>query len=379
MHRVNRCTLAGTAWARPALTSIRLTIARSHGAHHAAPPPAPLGLRFRALLGLGFVPPPEPRPCAHCASIAYALLPAARVPLCRHRADPESSSRSLPSGSSARIAPIAPTARIAPIAPAARRCPRSPLALRRPRGHGWQESHRMHPFFAECAKKAPFLAASARNACSSRSEWQHPRPMHPFPGAIGRFRIHGARILPPRALFRVEEPEITHDAKMLPAPCGSGMRHAAWPNGLCALRRGPGLLAACAPPCHLACARRRPRSSPPSYTRRASPPASRPRTPPSAAPPIAVGMSCRSGSSCRPRAAHADASRPSMRARRHRLGPDPRQPSPSPEPTGPQPRASRVPAHPWSRLRPSAPCHPPRLTLPRGSRCGSGNSREMMR
>ena len=69
-------------------------------------------------------------------------------------------------------------------------------------------------------------------------------------------------------------------------PCGSGMRHAAWPNGLCALRRGPGLLAACAPPCHLACARRglrplpsRPRSSPPSYTRRASPPALRPPCP----------------------------------------------------------------------------------------------------
>ena len=66
------------------------------------------------------------------------------------------------------------------------------------------------------------------------------------------------------------------------APCDSGMRHAAWPNGLCALRRGPGLLAACAPPCHLACARRglrplpsRPRSSPPSYTRRASPPETR--------------------------------------------------------------------------------------------------------
>ena len=177
-----------------------------------APLPASLGLRFRTLLGLGFVPPPEPRPCAHCASIAYALLPAARVPLCRHRADPESSSRSLPSGSSARIAPIAPTARRRPRPP--------PLALRRPRGLGWQESHRMHPFFAECAKKALFLAASARNACFSRSRWQHPRPMHPFPGAIGRFRIHGARILPPRALFRVEEPEITHGAKMLPAPPG---------------------------------------------------------------------------------------------------------------------------------------------------------------
>ena len=51
------------------------------------------------------------------------------------------------------------------------------------------------------------------------------------------------------------------------APCDSGMRHAAWPNGLCALRRGPGLLAACAP------LSSRPRSSPPSYTRRASPPA----------------------------------------------------------------------------------------------------------
>ena len=106
------------------------------------------------------------------------------------------------------------------IAPTARRRPRSPLALRRPQGPGWQESHRMHPLLAECAKKAPFLAASARNACFSRSRWQHPRPMHPFPGAIGRFRIHGARILPPRALFRVEEPEITHGAKMLPAPPG---------------------------------------------------------------------------------------------------------------------------------------------------------------
>ena len=49
------------------------------------------------------------------------------------------------------------------------------------------------------------------------------------------------------------------------APCDSGMRHAAWPNGLCALRRGPGLLAACAP------LPSRPRSSPLSYTRRASP------------------------------------------------------------------------------------------------------------
>lgn len=92
---------------RPAPTGPQPTVTRSQGTRHTAPPPAPLGLRFRALLGLGFVPPPEPRPCA---SIAYALLPAARVPLCRHRADPESSSRSLPSGSPARLARIAPTA-----------------------------------------------------------------------------------------------------------------------------------------------------------------------------------------------------------------------------------------------------------------------------
>ena len=76
------------------------------------------------------------------------------------------------------------------------------------------------PFSPNARKSPPFLATSARNACFSRSRWQHLRPMHPFPGAIGRFRMHGARILPPRALFRVEEPEITHDAKVLPAPPG---------------------------------------------------------------------------------------------------------------------------------------------------------------
>ena len=191
--------------------------------------------------------------------------------------------------------------------------------------------------------------------------------MHPFPGAIGRFRIHGARILPPRALFRVEEPEITHGAKMLPAPpglsavaaCGPAERALRPAAAACgpaerALRPAARAWPACRmrAPCHLACARR-PRSSQPSYTRRASPPASLPRTPPSAAPPIAVGMSCRSGSSCRPRAAHADASRPSMRARRHRLGPNPRQPDPGPEPT-----ESRPPVEPSVPIRAPPPAAP---------------------
>ena len=79
------------------------------------------------------------------------------------------------------------------------------------------------------------------------------------------------------------------------------------------------------------------------------------RAPPSAASPIAVGMSCRSGSSCCPRAAHADASRPPMRARRHRLSPNPRQPNPGPEPTGPRPPVE--PSAP-ARAPPPAALHP---------------------
>ena len=56
----------------------------------------------------------------------------------------------------------------------------------------------------------------ARNVCFSRSEWQDPRPMRPFPGAIGWFWIHSVSILPERSPFRVERPEIMHGTKMLP-------------------------------------------------------------------------------------------------------------------------------------------------------------------
>ena len=134
-----------------------------------------------------------------------------------------------------------------------RRHSRPPLALRRPRGPGWQESRRMHPHFAECAKKAPSLAISARNACFSRSKWQDPRLMRPFPGAIGRFGMHGARILPSRPPpFRVEGPEIIHGAKMLPTlpdlsrHLAAGRGPANWP---CVLRSGPCPLAACTSLC----------------------------------------------------------------------------------------------------------------------------------
>lgn len=270
-----------------------------------APPPAPIAPHHLSTAPL----PPAPiglassasRPSRAVARIASTPLRAAiRIPLCRHRAD--SALIAPPSRPSCAAAVLHVLRFAVRIAPTACQHPRHPPislpALRRPQGPDWQEPHRMHPFFAECAKKAPFLATSARNACFSRSRWQHPRPMHPFPGAIGRFRIHGARILPPRALFRVEEPEITHGAKMLPAPpdlsaaaacgmaeralrpaaaaCGPAERALrpaarAWP----ACRMRPPLPSRLCPP-RPAPLPSRPRSSPLSYTRRASPPASRP-------------------------------------------------------------------------------------------------------
>ena len=142
------------------------------------------------------------------------------------------------------------------------------------------------------------------------------------------------------------------------APCDSGMRHAAWPNGLCALRRGPGLLAACAP------LSSRPRSSPPSYTRRASPPASRPPRP----------------AICR--AAHCGRGEPPIGlfllpscCPRRRIAPtdarSPAPPEPQPEPTGPRPRANRVPptrgavcAHPRPATRRASPCRAGSAAVP---------------
>ena len=240
---------------RPCLAPLPAPIAPHH-LSTAPLPPAPIGLASSAS-----------RPPHAVARIASTPLRAAiRIPLCRHRADPaliapHHDHRAPPSYTCC----ASPSASRPPCA-AARVTPISLLALRRPQGPGWQEPRRMHPFFAECAKKAPFLATSARNACFSRSRWQHPRPMHPFPGAIGRFRIHGARILPPRALFRVEEPEITHGAKMLPAPPGLSAAAACGPAER-ALRPA----ARAWPACRMRPLPSRPRSSPPSYTRRASP------------------------------------------------------------------------------------------------------------
>ena len=230
-----------------------------------APLPAPLGLRFRVLLGLGFVPPPEPRPCAHCVSIAYALLPAARVPLCRHRADPESSSRSLPSGSPARIAP--PIARIAPIAPTARRRPRPPpsrvasapgpwLARIAPHASLFRRMRERGPppgsirpkcmlFEIKMATSSPHASISGRKQAIQDTWRANLAAKGPFSRRGTRNHAWREDVASAARPFRGSG---LRSSRMGFAPCDSGMRHAAWPNGLCALRRGPGLLAACAPP-----------------------------------------------------------------------------------------------------------------------------------
>ena len=120
---------------------------------------------------------------------------------------------------------------------------------------------------------------------------------------------------------------------------GSGMRHAAWPNGLCAMRqrhvtrgmaeRALRPAARAWPACRMPPLPSRPRSSPPSYMRRASPPASRPPCPA-----ICHAAHCGRGEppiglfllpSCCPHRRIA----PTAAA--------PAPPEPQPEPTGPRP------------------------------------------
>ena len=378
---------------RPAPTGPQPTVTRSQEARLTAPPPAPLGLRFLALLGLGFVPPPEPQPCAHCASIAYALLPAARIPLYRHRADPESSSRSLPSGSPARLARIAPTAcrhphpsmsppsrsraHRPPIAPTVRRHPhRAPSLSSRcggPRALTGKNRTVCIPFSPN-AQKGPLpgnirpkcmlfeikMATSSPHASISGRNRAIQDTWRANLAAKGPFSRRGAR----NHAWREDVASAARPFR------GSGMRHGRTGFAPC----GAGL--ACLP--HAPPLSSRPRSSPPSYTRRASPPALCP-------PRLAIRQAAHCGRgeppiglfllpSCCPRRriVPTDARSPAPPE------PQPAPPEPQPEPTEPRPRANRasptrgaICAHPRPAARRASPC--------RGFRCGSGNSREMVR
>ena len=213
-----------------------------------------------------------------------------------------------------------------------RRSPALLSAAARPRSRAYLDPAHYHPLPEPLAgKNRPACIPFSPNARKRPPSWQLPPEMHAF-------RDQDGNILAPCIHFRAQSGDSGYMAR---ESCRQGpsfasrspksrmarrccqrraafprQRPAVRPNGLCALRRGPGLLAVCAPPCHLACARRglRPRHLARVHRRRLMRVALRRphrahRAPPSAAPPIAVGMSCRSGSSCRPRAAHADASR----------------------------------------------------------------------
>lgn len=128
-----------------------------------APPPASLGLRFRALLGLGFVPPPEPRPCAHCAPsptrcsrlpaspyVAIEQIQNRRLGRCHREVPPASppSRASLPSRPPRAAARVPLSRCVGPGALAGKNrtacIPFSPNARKRP--SSWQHPPEMHAF-----------------------------------------------------------------------------------------------------------------------------------------------------------------------------------------------------------------------------------------
>ena len=244
-----------------------------------APPPAPIAPHHLsttplspAPIGLASSASRPPHAVARTASTP--LRAAIRIPLCRHRADPALiAPPSRPSCAAAVLHVLRFAVRIAPTV---RRHPRHPPHL----------SPRV------AAAPGPWPARTAPYA----SLFRRMREKGPLPGNIRPkcmlFEIKMATSSPYASHFRAQSGDSGYMAR---ESCRQGpffasrspksrmarrccqrrpafprQRHAAWPNGLCAMRqrpavrrnwlcamrRGPGLLAACAPPCRLACVRR---------------------------------------------------------------------------------------------------------------------------
>lgn len=161
----------------PALTGSWPTVTRSQGARHAAPPSLP-----RAAARSHRAPSPEYRPAA--ARTHWA-----------------------------RLVRIAPTACRRPhrIYPTACRHPHPPMSPpSRSRAH-------RPPSRPSCAAVLHVLRFAVRIAPTVRRRPRHPHLPPRVAAAPGPWL---ARTAPYASLFRVEEPEITHGAKMLPAPPG---------------------------------------------------------------------------------------------------------------------------------------------------------------
>ena len=168
-----------------------------------------------------------------------------------------------------------------PITTIVRRRRLTRVALRRPhRAHRAPTSASPPPSLSSRCGGPRALAGKNRAVCIPFSpnarkrplSWQHPPEMHAL-------RDQDGNILAPCIHFRAQSGDSGYMAR---ESCRQGplsasrspksrmarrccqrrpafprQRHAVRPNGLCALRRGPGLLAACAPPCHLARVHRR--------------------------------------------------------------------------------------------------------------------------
>ena len=246
----------------PALTGSWPTVTRSQGARHAAPPSLP-----RAAARSHRAPSPEYRPAAartHWARLVRIAPTACRRPhriyptACRHPHPPMSP----PSRSRAHRPPSRPScAAVLHVLRFAVRI--APTVRRRPRHPPPSPSSRCGGPRALTGKNRTVCIPFSPNARKRPPSWQLPPEMHAFRdrnGNISALCIH----------FRAQSGDSGYMAR---ESCRQGpsfasgnpkprmarrccqrraafprQRPAVRPNGLCALRRGPGLLAACAPP-----------------------------------------------------------------------------------------------------------------------------------
>ena len=201
-----------------------------------APPPAPIAPHHLSTAPL----PPAPiglassasRPSRAVARIASTPLRAAiRIPLCRHRAD----SALIAPPSRPSCAAVLHVLRFAVrIAPTVRRRPRHPHLPPRVAAAPGPWLARTAPYaslFRRMREKGP-LPGNIRPKCMLfEIKMATSSPHASVSGRNRAIQDTWRANLAAKGLFRVEEPEITHGAKMLPAPPGLSAAAACGPAG----------------------------------------------------------------------------------------------------------------------------------------------------